>query len=222
MKKYGLFLVILLVCNIQSLWAQDGKAMRRDEKAVLETFRKYQEAVLADRGSVAWVYVDERTRSYYDRMVEIIRSADSATVSALPLLDRITVLFSRYRVPLDTLKRMDGKSMFTYAIRNGMIGKGSVAEMSIGKVEIQGDFAAGQMVSGGEDTPINFHFYRESENEKEPWKLDLTSIFRVSEVGLQQMIASEGISENEYLLGLMQSVPGLITLSEIWQPLDRP
>ena len=108
---------------------------------------------------------------------------------------------------------MDGKGLFIYAIKNGMVGKNSVANNTIGEVTIDKDFAKGQLVVRGNAVPMYFHFYREQAN----WKLDLTSLFPIANMSFKKMIEDSGKEENEFLLNLLEMMTGTKPGPEIWQ-----
>ena len=123
------------------------------------------------------------------------------------------VLSVRHRTTKEDIMSFDGKLLIVYAIKEGMVGKNSVANVSIGEVIIEGDFAKGQLVSG-EKSPFYFHFYKEDAN----WKLDLTSIFDISNISFQKMAKDSEEKENDFLFNLLEMISGKKTDSEIWLP----
>ena len=218
-----LFLLFISISGGQFLQAQSveqsgkpsDKPQGKDARKVAAAFKEYQSAILNDQAFKAIQVVDQRTHDYYQNMLGTILSADSLAVEALPLLDRMTVLMTRYRVPLDTLLRINGDGLFLYAIRNGMVVKSGVMNLSCGPVTVTGDFASAQMLVNQELTPLEFHFYRENKQ----WRINLPSVFSVAQSGLQGLIASEGITENQFIQGILTTIPGQITIPQAWQPL---
>ncbi len=99
-----------------------------------------------------------------------------------------------------------------------MVGKNSVANNEVGSVDIDENFAKGQLVANGTPAPIYFHFYKEEEN----WKIDLTSIFPVATQAFQRMADESGQDENEYLFMLLEIITGNKPTSEIWQATEKP
>lgn len=206
MKKL-LFLLLLLPGMALS-------AQKSEEKLVRKSFDAYKKAILNDRGEEAVKYVDSRTVKYYDDMAGLVKNADSASVAGLALMDRLMVFSIRHRAPQEEIPGFDGRKLLVFAIQNGMVGKNSVAENSIGDVTIQGDFAKGQFLRMKEPTPLSFHFYK----EEQVWKLDLTALFPISAFAFQKMVKDSGQEENDYLFFLLEMLTGRKPGPEIWQP----
>jgi len=108
---------------------------------------------------------------------------------------------------------MDGKGVFVYASKKGMVGKNSVANNSIGDVSVNTAFAKGQLLISGQKAPLYFRFYKEV-NE---WKLDLTSLFPVSNTAFKKMAEESGESDNDYLFMLLEMLTGKKSVREIWE-----
>ncbi len=191
---------------------------KSEEKTIRKVFETYRTAILTDNADVALQCVDSRTINYYGHILESVKHADSAQVSALNVFDRFMVFTIRHRAPKEEILSFDGKWLLAYAIKSGMVGKNSVSEKNkIGDVTIESEFAKGQFIFEGEKVPIFFHFYKEAGT----WKFDLTSIFSLSNFAIEDMIKSSGMSENEYLFYLLKLVTGRAPNSEIWQPVQR-
>ncbi|MFN6086371.1 MAG: hypothetical protein ACK476_15765, partial [Fluviicola sp.] len=97
----------------------------------------------------------------------------------------------------------------------GMVGKNSVANNSIGEITIDKEFAKGQFISNGKKSPLYFHFYKEDEL----WKVDLTSIFPMTNIVFKQLAEKSGLSENEYVFTLIEMITGTKPGNEIWNKL---
>ena len=88
-------------------------------------------------------------------------------------------------------------------------------KLEIDDIEISGNFAKAQIVANGQKAPIYFQFNKENGF----WKIDITSIFTASIVGLKQMIKNNGLTENEFILIALEGLTGKPTDSRIWKPL---
>lgn len=204
-----------ITCLILLLFlAHMVQAQKSKEKQVIQAFENYKNSILSDQGEEAVKYVDSRTIQYYAWVLEQVKTSDSATVSALSILDRLMVFSVRHRTTKEEIRQFNGTTLLVYAIQQGMVGKNSVAHNTIGDVSIEGDFAKGQLIANKQKTPLYFHFYREEGN----WKMDLTSLFPVSRAGLEKMAEGSGQDENEYLFYLLQLLTGRKPGPEIWKP----
>jgi len=190
---------------------------KSEEKTVINVFDSYKTSILNDKGEEAVNYVDSRTIKYYSDMLDLARNADSVKIEKLSVLDKIMVFSIRHRTAREELLSFDGKSLLIYAIKSGMVGKNSVMNNSIGEVTIDGDFAKGQLVVNKQITPINFHFYKEDDQ----WKIDLTSLFPVSEVALKKMVDDSGQKEDQFIFSILKMLTGREPGPEIWQPVKN-
>jgi len=209
MKKI-LSLLILVCIGLTSSFGQ-----KKDKKLVQETFDGYKNAILEEKGETAATFVDSKTIQYYSDILEKTKSADSTTVSDMGIIDRLMVFSIRYRTPKAQILSFDGKKLLIYAIQEGMIEKNSIQNLTIGKIDIDKKVATGQLISNGQNVPFHFDFYK----EKDIWKIDLTSVFGVSQMAFKQMIKSSGIEENVYLLKLLSMISGKEPKNNIWKPI---
>ena len=207
---------IFAVCFIMFGIVSAGFSQIAEKQLVQKAFKNYKNAILTDKGEEAVKYVDSRTIKYYDTILYHVKNADSATVSALSLLDRLMVFSIRHRVSKSDVQSFDGEKLLVYAIQNGMVGKNSVANNSIGDVTIVKNFAKGQFIANGKMAPFFFHFYKENGS----WKIDLTSLFAISNMAFKNMIKESGEGENEFLFSLLDKLTGRTPGPEIWQPVQ--
>jgi hypothetical protein len=195
---------------------QSTYAQKSEEKQVRKSFDGYKAAILDDKGDEAIRYVDSRTIKYYSDILSLVRTADSSTVETLSIMDKLMVLSVRHRTSREDILRFDGQALLVYAIKSGMVGKNSVANNSIGEVQVEGDFAKGRFLANGQETPMFFHFYKEAGQ----WKFDLTSLFSVSTMAFQKMADESGQEENDYLVSLLEMVTGRKPGAEVWRPVQ--
>ena len=210
-KTIKTFVILALLLIGQIAYGQNKK-----ERLVRKSFDNYKTAILNDKGKEAIKYLDSRTINYYTKILELVKTADSVKIETLSILDKLMVLYIRHRASKEEILSFDGKSLLIYAIKNGMVGKNSVVDNSIGDVTINKDFAKGQFKTNGQETPIYLHFYKE-EGE---WKIDLTSGFIFSTMAFKKMADESGQPQNEYLFSLMEMITGNKPGHKIWEPIN--
>lgn len=208
----NLSVLLLLVAFFQPVFAQ-----KKEAEAVKKAFENYKSAILNDKGSEAVKFVDSRTIKYYQDVSDWVRNADSAKVESLSLLDKFMVFTTRHRSTREEQLVFNGKSLLIYAINNGMVGKNSVANNTIGEVTIEDNFAKAQLVSRGKPAPLYFHFYKEDKQ----WKLDLTALFALSSTGFKKMIEESEETENDFLFNMLEMITGKRPDATIWKPAQK-
>ncbi len=201
--------VLFLLFTVQLTYAQKSQ-----EKLVKKSFDNYKNSILNDKGEEAIKYIDSRTMKYYSDMLELVKTADSAKVESLSILDKLMVFSIRHRTSKNDILSFDSNSLLVYAIKSGMVGKSSVANNSIGEVLIENDFAKGQFIVNGQKAPFYVHFYK----EEGLWKIDLTSLFTVSTNAFKAMVDVSGENQNDYLFSILEMLTGKKPGAEIWQP----
>ncbi len=209
--KHAVITLTLLLAFTASAYAQKG-----EEKQVRRSFDNYRSAILNDKGDEAAKFVDSRTLKYYGDMLELVRTADSAKVESLSILDKVMVFSIRHRASREEILSFDGRALLIYAIERGMVGKNSVAANTIGDVEVNNAFAKGQLIANGDPAPFYFHFYK----EEGQWKIDLTALFPVSTTAFQRMADESGKDENEFLFSILEILTGDKPSGQIWQPVE--
>jgi len=207
-KKISILFFLIIILSSCS-------GQKKEAKLVRESFDNYKYAILNDKGEEAVKYVDSRTISYYSEMLNNTKNGDSLILNSLGLVDKFMVLAIRHRTPKEKILSFNGEDLLVYAVKEGMVGKNSVANNAIGDVEIDGDFAKGQLVSNVEEYPFYFHFYKENG----AWKIDLTSSLSFGTLAFKKMIEESGVEENEYLFILLEMLNGKKPGNEIWQPI---
>jgi len=208
-KNFSLLLIFAFVLNSCS-------AQKKEEKLIRNSFENYKSAILNDKGEEAVQYVDSRTITYYSEILKKTKNADSIEVNNLGLMDKLMVFSIRHRATKSEILSFDGKGLLVYAIKEGMVGKNSVANNTIGDVEIDGTFAKGQFIANGQKAPFHFHFYK----EEDTWKIDLTSIFTIGTAAFKKMQEESGLNENEYLFSLLEMLTGRKPDNEIWKNIE--
>ncbi len=225
MKKTFLFTSIVVLSlflfgcsnNTSQINEESSIQVQNQEDLVKEAFNNYKSSILNDKGKDAVNYVDTNTIKYYEKVLELVKNADRKEISSLSLLDKLMVVLIRHTISKEDIFSFDGRRLLIYAIENGMVGKDSVMNSSIGKVSIDENFAKGEMLVNGKKNSVYFHFYKESG----VWKVDLTSIFDVSNMAFKKMVEKSDQTEDDFIFLIIESSSGKKPNSNIWEPIKK-
>lgn len=132
-------------------------------------------------------------------------------------MDEMMVLLVRYRVTKQELLSMDGKSLLVYALQNGMVGKNSVMNISIGDVSIVDNFAKGELLNNSQKSAMYLNFYKEAG----VWKVDITSLFSATALSFQKLLDDSGLSRDDFMLTILKGTTGKEPSSTIWDPIQN-
>lgn len=125
------------------------------------------------------------------------------------------VLILRHNVARQELIKMDGTQLLTYAYKNGLLDAAALADARIGNIEITGATAKAEYIKNKKATGVFIGFNKEPDG----WKLDITSLFKISSYALNQLIANSGLSENDFIIKVAERTKGTRADETIWEPL---
>ena len=204
------FLALLPVLPV----ALPALAADADEDQIRKSFLGYKDAILRQQGEAAVNFVNRATIDYYTRMKELALTGAEPDVRKLTTLDKLMVLSLRHRLSLEELRFKTPEQILAHGVDQGWIGKESVTDSEIGKIEIKGDDASGEYLKGGRAAPMKYRFTKEDG----VWKMDLTALFDAGNQAIAMVLKSEGLEEDDFLLGVLGSVSGREVPDSIWQP----
>ena len=207
--KYTLSTLVLFIS------LTSANAQTNDTADIKKVFKEYKSAILNDQANDALNAIDKKTINYYKSILSEVKTADSNKISAMSSIDKITVLGIRAMATNQEILDMQDSDAFLFAIKNGLVGKNSVINNSVGDITVDKNFAKGELLVQGKKTAVFFHFYKESEG----WKLNLTELFSLANMSLKKMIKNSGKTENEYLIVILGLLSGKTLTSEIWNPI---
>lgn len=210
--KNTIGLLLLMLCLI---------SCNSEEKGIKECFETYKSNILISNGDKAVKCLNQTTLYYYSSILSKVRHAKKNTVYNLNIIDRLMVLKTRNQIPKDKINSFTTKSYISYAITNGMIGNKSVERLEFLKVkEIKDNEAKVRVKLSGTNIIIVFKFSKERSiwNEDGIWKINLKPLMAIGYKAMKSQIASSGISEDQYVMGILQATnDGYVDL-DIWKP----
>lgn len=198
-----------------TLFALNGTVYSQNDQVLIKkVFDGYKAALLAEDGAKAVTYVDGNTINYYSKMKELALTGDSAEVASLEMIDQLMIIMIRHKITKTAITSMSGRDLFIYGVDKGLLGS-KIPMGDIGNIQVSSHKAKAQFISNGTPTPIYFDFNQENK----VWKLDLTSIFPVSNIVFQQIVAQTGLDEQGTILYLVERSTGKKPAANIWHPI---
>lgn len=179
-----------------------------DADAIRATVRDYQAAILRRDGPAAARLVSRESRGYYARMRDMAVSAPEAQVRAAPLMDRMTILMYRHRVPAGQLRALAGDAAFAHTINDGWV-TGMDGQDIAARAEIYGQ---------GDRAVIRYEGDMHLVREEGAWRLDMMPILLAASEEFAEGMESPA-EQDEFLLFVMKHSNGRDPSPDIWQPL---
>jgi len=209
--------VAVIVCFLSSLFLASCSQEAQDKKAIQECFDNYRKASSENNGLEAAKYIDKKTVEHYEQILKEAKTSDSAAIIELNLIDRLSVLATRHLFKKEEILTMNGESLFILLIASEMISDNEkYQKVLVQNIHIEGSTAKGEvLIDNGEKITIEFN------KVNNHWKFNLTSMFRTGEKEFRKMVSEldKSISENEFLLIILEETNKQKPTKEIWHPI---
>lgn len=184
---------------------------------IVACFDAYKHAILSQDGATAVELVSSETVDEYQTYVDMCLDADRATLETLSIFPRFQVLLIKHRVPADSLRTMDGRALFRYAVDHDWIGKKSTIALTVGNAQAAAGRGKAMVFHDGRRTTEEFLF----REEQGAWKLDLLKSNPSVDQVLRMQADQSGLGENAFILRVAEALSGRKVADTIWEPLGR-
>ena len=216
MKKITPVLALLLVLSACTSKEENISTEGLPEQAVEHCFSTYKSAILKQNGEAAVEQLADRTIDQYQNYVNWALHAERSELESLSFINRMQVIILRHRVPVETLKSLDGRSALVYAVNHDWIGKNEVIRTELGDIDISDSRATSRVLVGDQEAPNRFQFIFENGS----WKFDLSSVITDSNPAMIEAAKRAGKDENDFLFLILESISGKKVSDDIWQPIQ--
>lgn len=208
------FLLLLAALSASAASAQSPTTA----DSVRTAFEAYRTALVAADPAATALAVSPETLAYYDAMVDAALAADSATVAALPLADRLMVFSMRHRVPVDTLRAFRSGDAFRYGVANGWIDGLGLRLIEAGDVVTAGDSGTVQLMVQDRPLPNGRLPVRRG---SAGWKVDLSAMQAQTGAEFERMAAEMGQTADAFLIHALELLTGRPVGPEVWKPVGH-
>jgi len=174
--------------------------------SVRAVLRGYLEAVRSHDGTAAARLVTRGTRAYYAQMRDLAMTASEAKVRDLALIDRLSVLMLRHRVPPDVLRTLTGDSVFAYTISDGWVQAPAADPPAPTLVFANGDRAMMKLEG----------LFLQMQREEGAWRWDMLPVIRSD-----AMRVPDGMKEEDFISLVLQTSNGRPMTPSVWQPVQQ-
>ena len=187
-----------------------------DQQAVRQIFSAYKYALLNDLGAEAADLISEKTLRHYDQLRQLALTGDANELKELPSFNRLVVLAIRHNVAAIMLRKMQGKDIFAYGVKNQWVAKDSVAPFELGNINIYGNYAGGEISLNGSSGNSQLEFRKENG----VWRLNLMPL--LERVGRERSAQLNSYpDENKTIVGIIEQMSGRKVDPGIWTPPGR-
>lgn len=190
------------------------EAIDEDRENIRASYYGFIDALNEKYGAKALTFIDLNTIDYYSRILILARDAKRDDVMDLDLADRLNVLNVRHQIPVQEIRKMDGRDLIAYLITYGMIGNNMSRFSAPGNIRVMGNVGRMSLTGNNVESSEYLEFHR----EQNVWKLDLTVQLDAANEVLKSAAEASGLDENEFLLVALGALSGKRPLKKVWKP----
>ncbi len=203
-------LLVLSACTLPTRPSADETV---DQQAVRQNFNAYKYALLNDLGGEASELVSEKTLKRYEQLRQYALTSDTNEMKELPSFTRLVALAIRHNISTPNLRKMTGRDVFAYGIKNQWVAKDSVAPFELGNINVYGNYASGEVLQNGNSS----NSFLEFRKENDVWKINLLPLLeRVSKERSAQINSYP--DENKAIVAIIEQMSGRKVDPAIWTP----
>ncbi len=155
-----------------------------------------------------------------DKLIKLALEGTEAQVKALHMCDRIEVLRMRLRATREELSKLRGQEYTRFATSRGWYvmppAERATATLDRFRFNAAGDEAWAYLVHDGERSDTKIHFIKEGGL----WRYDEPEAMIAYSRDCQRAARVEGMSENQYILMMLEEETGKEVPETVWQPMS--
>jgi len=208
--------VVLYTALVLGATTGMGQSNQKAVEEVRQCFNGYKQSIMDQTGTEAVKYIDLNILTYYSDMLSKIKHANQQEIDSMSMFDKLMIITVRHNSTSEDLNNFTPEALFVKAVNEAWVGKETIANMTIGEVEIEKKQAKGYLLSSGQSIPFYFMFSKKDGR----WKVDLKSVTPIINFFLEHMARQSGISQNELLIQLVEILSGRAVNSNIWDPIQ--
>lgn len=84
--------------------------MANESDRIQETFDTYLQAILNNKGVLAYSLVDQRTKKYWEELIQKVIYSNKKEILECRFADKMTIILARHLTPHAQLLAMDGQT----------------------------------------------------------------------------------------------------------------
>ncbi|MCQ2959017.1 MAG: hypothetical protein MJ198_02355 [Bacteroidales bacterium] len=214
--KLSLIGILCFFCAVQLSFAQ-GKATKQVKAQVKGSYWNFEKAVRDKEGEIAVLCLDSKSIAYYDSMVNLIKTADSSQVAALPFSEMLCVLNFRQlyltnQIELD-IANLDGTSFYVSSVNLGLT---NPPKWTLGDISCHGNSAQAQCMDGKTVLPISLDFNM----ERGLWRIDITTIMEFVNNVMSELCSKSDRTVKDLIVKSLSGNFGELH-TDVWKPLIK-
>jgi hypothetical protein len=206
-------LVVALLCSLALLALP--ACHPEEEEDVRAAWEQLGAAFNARNGEAAAAALATQSIRYFDRIMDLARTAGRQAMEELPIGERWEVVRIRNRCTTAEIKKMDGRGLLVYGTTQGwFIDDPDDPVTTLGRIKVSGTSARAEILFGDEPSDIWYDFYKEESG----WKLDMTRGDERRNELMTRAMKRMGVHPSDFIVVYEEIDSGKAVRRDIWDP----
>lgn len=187
---------------------------KHEQKEIVNTWKAYRVAFSNNMGKECSRYIDSESVKYYDYLLTLVKTADSATVERLRMDQQLAVLQARHTMLPSQIALLNGKTFFESLVQQGE-GGGSNEMPDFEFLSVTPTHAEAQIVDSNGKRGLKIVFNKEDKI----WKLNVPYISgQISKSSWEQLMKESGKTEHEFIYTILELTNHKKPSDNVWHP----
>ena len=209
MKIHSVLLLLLALFSFPSCFDK-----KQEQQEIIKTWKKYRTAFSNNLGNECSKYIDSESVIYYNNMLTLVRTADSAAVEQLRVDQKLTVLLARHTMLPEEIRKLNGVTFFENLIKLGE-GGGLSNAPDFEFVTVSPTQANAYVVDSNGKRGLNVLFNKENDI----WKINLAYLSgQLSKSDWDNIINESGKTEHEFINEVLMLANDKVPANSAWHP----
>jgi hypothetical protein len=200
-----------------ALGCGESEAVR--EQKVRAAYADYKKAAMSGDGAAAAALLSSITVNHFGHLRDLALHASADEVKGHSAVNQLSIFRLRHFVAAEELATWSAEKTLAHALSNGWIGRDLVAQVELGRVELHGGGALGEVLVNGFDNGW-WHILLEEDGR---WRFELLQGYGISESEFSGLARDHGLGKTELVLAVLRAqAGGEIDPERLLQPLVAP
>ena len=209
------YLMRIFITGLLILFLTSCFDRKQEQRELIKTWKAYRLAFSNNMGKECSKYIDSESIKYYEYLLTLVRTADSATVERLRMDQQLAILLARHTMLPSQIALLNGKTFFESLVQQGE-GGGLNESNSFEFLSVNPTHAEAQIIdtNGARGLKVVFN------KENKIWKLNVPFISgQISKTFWEQFVKESGKTEHELIYAVLELSNHQKPTNNVWHPL---
>lgn len=209
------YLMRIFITGLLILFLTSCFDRKQEQRELIKTWKAYRLAFSNNIGKECSKYIDSESIKYYEYILTLVRTADSATVERLRMDQQLAILLARHTMLPSQIAVLNGKTFFESLVQQDE-GGGLNETTSFEFLSVNPTHAEAQIIDTNGERGLKVIFNKENKI----WKLNVPFISgQISKTAWEQVVKESGKTKHEFIYAVLELSNHQKPTNKVWHPL---